>query len=151
MDTVEISMDDYLDMLDNRRGEIEPRGWTIPDAVWDYAMQVIEECGIDPEHSSPSYVVDNLAVNGDYGMVCDYGGILDAIQDERNGNAMFLYETKDGGSVIDADEAEERYENARDEWLENNLVDEDTDEDEAFEKTDEYLELCKEIGVCYSL
>jgi hypothetical protein len=149
--TVEIDMDDYIGMLENRRQEVEPRGWTIPDAVWDYAMETIEECGVDPEHSSPSYIVDNLAVNGDYGEVSEYGGLLDAISDVHRGRAMFLYETCDGGKVIDEDEAQSRYEDARDEWLDNAELDEDADEDEEFKKTYAYKELCGEIGVCYSL
>lgn len=149
--TVEISMDDYISMLEDRRQEVEPRGWTIPDAVWDYAMETIEECGVDPDNSSPSYIVDNLAVNGDYGEVSEYGGLLDAISDTKRGNALFLYETEDGGSVISADDAQARYDDAKDEWLESVELDEDADEDEEFEKTDEYKALCGEIGVCYSL
>jgi hypothetical protein len=149
--TVEIDMDDYLDMLVDRRHEVEPRGWTVPDAVWDYAMETIEECGVSPEHSSPSYVVDNLAVNGDYGEVSNYNGLLDAISDTEQGNALFLYETQDGGSVISPEDAQTRYDDAKDEWLESAQLDEDADEDEEFEKTDEYKELCGEIGICYSL
>lgn len=151
METVGISIDVYIGMLEDRRREVEPRGWTIPDAVWDYAMEMVKECGIDPAHSDPSVVVDNLAVNGDYSEVSDYGGLLDAIQDERRGRAMFLYETEDGGNVLSADEAEERYNTALDEWRGTAEVDEDADEDEEFSKTDEYEELCGSIGVCYSL
>jgi hypothetical protein len=151
MTTVEISMYDYLEMLNNRRQEIEPRGWTVPDAVWDYAMEIIEECGVDPENSSPSYVVDNLAVNGDYGEVSNYGGLLDAISDVHRGRAMFLYEIEDGGKILDEDEAQQRYDDARDEWLDTVELDEDADEDDAFMETDEYKALCEEIGVCHSL
>ena len=149
--TVEISMDDYISMLEDRRQEVEPRGWAIPDAVWDYAIEAIEDCGVDPEHSSPSYIVDNLAVNGDYGEVSNYGGLLDAISDAERGRALFLYEIEDGGSVISPEDAQTRHDDARDEWLETVQLDEDADEDEEFCKTDAYKDLCAEIGVCYSL
>ncbi|MCD8208616.1 MAG: hypothetical protein LUD72_11815 [Bacteroidales bacterium] len=72
--TVTITMDDYIKLLNARRAEVEPRGWTIPDCVWNYFIEIIEDCGTgdNPQHNSPSYVVDNIAVNGDYGNFDNY-------------------------------------------------------------------------------
>lgn len=69
MDKIRIEMDieDYLDLLrDRKRQCVEDFGWSIPECVWNYALEVIEDCGIDPENASPRYVVDNIIVNGDY-------------------------------------------------------------------------------------
>lgn len=64
---IEIDIQDYIEMLNDRRYFIEKNhNWTIPDIVWDYFINSLEE-GIIPYNTSPSYVVDNIAVNGDYG------------------------------------------------------------------------------------
>ena len=72
--TVEITMDTWISLLEDRREEIRPRGWTIPDCVWNYAIELFEECGApgDPKICDPAYIVDNLAVNSDYGTFDDY-------------------------------------------------------------------------------
>lgn len=72
--TVEITMSTWLSLLEDRREVISPRGWTIPDCVWNYAVEILEDCGpsSDPAKNAPSYLVDNLAVNGDYGSFDDY-------------------------------------------------------------------------------
>jgi hypothetical protein len=77
-------------------------GWKIPDEVWDHAIGIIEDgCGINPEHVSPKYFVDNLAVNGDYGSVEEYldmdgygGGNenIDEFIERTGGQVMFLYD-----------------------------------------------------------
>lgn len=66
--TVEITMDTWLSLLENRRGLISPRGWTIPDCVWDYAVECLKDCGPspDPAKNDPSYLVDNIAVNSEF-------------------------------------------------------------------------------------
>ena len=64
---IEIEMDVYIDLLEQRRANIRDWwSWTIPDCIWDYAMELISESGVDPEYSAPSYIVDNLAVNSDW-------------------------------------------------------------------------------------
>ena len=64
---VEIDMDVYIDLLEQRRKDVEKWwSWTIPDCIWDYAITFIEECGVSREYSAPSYIVDNLAVNTDW-------------------------------------------------------------------------------------
>lgn len=66
--TITISMDLYVEILEQRRKNIEEWWqWRIPDIVWDYFIALIEDCGINPANSDPKYVVDNIAVNGSYG------------------------------------------------------------------------------------
>ena len=75
MNTIEILMDDYISMLEDRKEFVEEKfGWRVmPDCVWNYLVQLIEDCGIGkPEHASPSYVVDNAVVNGDWGDFDEY-------------------------------------------------------------------------------
>ena len=73
MKTIEISMDAYIEALELRKDYIEKfYNWVIPDCIWDYAKEIIKKTGINSEHSEPSYVVDNIAINGDYGSFDDY-------------------------------------------------------------------------------
>ncbi len=73
---VKITADDYKNLLDKRRANIEKWfNWVIPDLVWDYFMEYIDDGCMeyaDPEHTTPNYVVDNLAVNGSYGDFDNY-------------------------------------------------------------------------------
>lgn len=66
--TVKITMGTWISLLEERREEIRPRGWTIPDCVWNYAVEILEDCGPspDPAKNAPSYLVDNIALNGDF-------------------------------------------------------------------------------------
>lgn len=66
--TVEITMDTWISLLEERREEIRPRGWTIPDCVWDYAVECLKDCGPspDPAKNDPSCLVDNIAVNSEF-------------------------------------------------------------------------------------
>ena len=72
--TVEITMSTWLSLLGGRRELISPRGWTIPDCVWNYAVEFLKDCGPspDPAKNDPSYLVDNIAINGEYGSFDDY-------------------------------------------------------------------------------
>ena len=72
--TVEITRDTWLSLLEDRRKLISPRGWTIPDCVWNYAVECLKDCGPfpDPAKNDPSYLVDNIAVNGNYRSFDDY-------------------------------------------------------------------------------
>lgn len=63
---IEMDMEVYLDLLEQRRANVRDWwSWTIPDCIWDYTMELISECGVAPEYSAPSYIVDNLAVNSE--------------------------------------------------------------------------------------
>ena len=72
--TVEITMGTWISLLEERREEIRPRGWTIPDCVWNYVVGLFEECGApgDPEICAPDFFVDNLAINSSFGTFDDY-------------------------------------------------------------------------------
>lgn len=69
MTTIEIDVEEYIEMLEARRKYVTSNyGWgDMPDCLWDYAMDVFRDCGVDPKKSSPKYIVDNMLVNGDYG------------------------------------------------------------------------------------
>lgn len=63
MDKVLIDFDVYMELLDERRNEF----WvSIPDCVWDYAMEYLKECIQYVRDTDPKYIVDNLAVNGSW-------------------------------------------------------------------------------------
>lgn len=68
MQFVEILMDDYIQLLEERFEVCEARGW-VGDAqreLFPQVLDLISEVGVDPEKSSPSYVVDNYCVNGEF-------------------------------------------------------------------------------------
>lgn len=69
MTTIEIDVETYINMLEERRHFVTTNyGWgDMPDCLWNYAMDIFRECGVSPDKSDPSYVVDNMLVNGDYG------------------------------------------------------------------------------------
>ena len=69
MAEVLISWDVFQELLEQRRRNVEEWwSWTIEDCVWDYAMEILEDLGglQDPELNSPSYIVDNIAVNSEW-------------------------------------------------------------------------------------
>lgn len=69
---IEIDIDTYIDMLEERKNNVEQWfGWTIPDIVWKYFLELLQE-GCIPFNSDPHNVIDNLAVNGDYGNFDEY-------------------------------------------------------------------------------
>lgn len=60
---------EFEDMLDARRNNVRDWwSWDIPDCIWDYAMETLEESdGLSrPDLNHPSYIVDNIAVNGSW-------------------------------------------------------------------------------------
>lgn len=70
--TIEIDLDDYIDMLEMRKAEVaEYHNWTIPDGVWAYFLELLEDCGISGDNR-PAHVIDNIAVNGSYGPIENY-------------------------------------------------------------------------------
>lgn len=63
------SWDNFKTLLNERRNNVwDWWGWEIPDCIWDYATELLEESdGLsDPELNYPSYIVDNIAVNGSW-------------------------------------------------------------------------------------
>lgn len=56
--------------LEERRYQIEDNfGWDIPELVWDDFIEFVDSLG--ELHGSPSEIVDNIAVNGDYEDIYD--------------------------------------------------------------------------------
>ena len=69
---IEIDINDYINLLDERRNFVsEHYGWQIPDCLWEYFCEIVEECGVYG-NTNPSYVVDNVIVNGDFGLFDEY-------------------------------------------------------------------------------
>lgn len=69
MDTIEMDMDVFLDILDVVRKDREDR-FPIPDEVYDYLRDTIEDCGIT--NANPMAIIDNVSVNGDYCTLDEY-------------------------------------------------------------------------------
>lgn len=61
-----IDWETFEDLLCTRRND----WWEqeIPDCIWEYAMVLLKESdGLrNPEHNCPSYIVDNMAINGSW-------------------------------------------------------------------------------------
>ena len=68
MKYVEILMDDYIQLLEDRFEVCEARGWVGNAAriLFPQILDLISEVGVDPENSSPSIVVDNYCINGEF-------------------------------------------------------------------------------------
>jgi hypothetical protein len=62
---IEMNFDVFYDLCFFRRDE-----WPaacIPDCIFDYAMELLEETGgLSPEYNDPRYIVDNLAANAEW-------------------------------------------------------------------------------------
>lgn len=140
--TIEMDVVDYIDLLDQRRAEVEKNfGWTIPDGVYDYFCEMLEDgCGINPDNANPRYVIDNMVVNGDYGPIENYG-LLDEFLDHAR--EKFAEEYADGN--YDICELNDFIEENKEELIDGSGI-----RDELFftydDKDSEYG-----IGVCYSL
>ena len=65
---IQISFDYYKELLEDRFEVCEKRGWVGEAAreLFPLILDLIEEVGVDPEKSDPSYVIDNYCVNGDF-------------------------------------------------------------------------------------
>jgi len=140
--TIEMTVDDYICLLDERRANVEEWWkWTIPDGVYNWFIQSLEDgCGIDPEHASPKYVIDNMAVNGDYTVIenCSDFDKVFSLAVEKLGDANSPENGDDAAEVLNA-------------YIQDNL-DELLNEAEVsyfFTYDDEDSTLGK--GICYSL
>ena len=74
MEDIKISVDveTYIQILEARKAQIEKNfGWTIPPIVWYHFLEMLRE-GCVPNDTNPQVVVDNIAVNGDFGYIEDY-------------------------------------------------------------------------------
>lgn len=98
MQTVEIDVDYYIELLENRREFCKQRlGWDCPDCVWDCLVQSIKDSGISKDYSHPKYVVDNLLINADY-------GDFDSYKKENETDEEFIKRVEDDVMAIFPDE-----------------------------------------------
>jgi len=99
MKTIEIDVETYIDMLEDRRNFVtEKFNWrNMPDCLWDYFMDLIRDYGVNPNLSSPSYVVDNAIVNGDWGDFDEY-------KEEGETDEDFIEKVSDEVMFIDENE-----------------------------------------------
>ena len=66
MVTMEVDDGTFRDMLWERIGQFPPSQNCYPDWVWDALFDDLEDMGwLKPEYNYPSYIIDNLAVNGE--------------------------------------------------------------------------------------
>lgn len=93
---IQISTDYYLDLLRDRFEVCKDRGWVgdAAEALFDQMLDLIDEVGVAPENSDPSYVVDNYCVNGEFISREDFEENLDWYSsyedwDEVRDNALF--------------------------------------------------------------
>jgi hypothetical protein len=143
MNTVEIATDDYITILEDRREFIKKNyDWNIPDPIWEFVIEMIEDGTFcpKPEHASPSYVVDNIAVNGDYGVIEDFG-VLDSLTEYAKEEYLAIY-----GKYLTEDELKEYVNDTVGVWME--WVN-DNDKEMMFAYLED--ESNYGIGVCYSL
>jgi hypothetical protein len=69
--TIELELEDYIDMLENKRAERAALlDMTIPNSVWNGFIEMLGY-GMVPENADPTYIVDNMSVNGDYMVIED--------------------------------------------------------------------------------
>lgn len=84
--TVEISEDDFIDMLWERvRNDYNDY---YEDEVWESCFDELSASGwLDPQHNTPSYIVDNIAVNGEIvakeDLPSEYGKSFEEMNDDE--------------------------------------------------------------------
>jgi len=70
--TITVDLDEYVETLnDFRSARAELMNWHIPNYVWDYFVESLEN-GITYRDMSAMYLIDNMAVNGSYGSIEEY-------------------------------------------------------------------------------
>ena len=64
---IQVSSEFVIDALQARYDEVENLwGCDASAALWEQALQLVEECGLGENVTSPSIYVDNYLVNGDF-------------------------------------------------------------------------------------
>ena len=64
---INVSVEFVIDALQARFDEVSHRWSCAPsEALWEQALQLVEECGMGENVTSPSIFVDNYLVNGDF-------------------------------------------------------------------------------------
>lgn len=68
MEYVEIPMDVYLGLLEDRLEVCAARGWAgrAQRSLFHQLLELIEDSGIARENADPAYLIDNYCVNGEF-------------------------------------------------------------------------------------
>ena len=65
--TFEVSIDFIIDALQSRYDNVKDLwGGEASKQLWEQALQMVEECGIGDNVTSPSIFVDNYLINGEF-------------------------------------------------------------------------------------
>lgn len=101
MVTIELDDGTFRDMLWERINNFYPAQNCYPDWVWEGLFDDLEEWGwLKPEYNYPSYIVDNLAVNGEIKPVSeieseyDFGGL--SVEEWADENGYRIIPDPDG-------------------------------------------------------
>ena len=90
--TVKIREDDFIDLLWERVSNSSFNGYD--DDFWDVTFDWLSQAGwLEPQYNYPSYIVDNIAVNGDIVDKSEQDLTEDEIQ-QMIDDGDILYETK---------------------------------------------------------
>lgn len=100
----QMAWESFETLLEERRNNTRDWwSWEIPDCIWEFAVEILRESdGLsDPGLNYPSYIVDNIAVNGSWEDFDDlrrfydnYRGMNDdqiADELEQTGNAIAVF------------------------------------------------------------
>ena len=64
---IQVPTDFVIDALQARYDAVENRwGNEASEALWSQVLQLVEECGLSEDVTSPSLYVDNYLINGDF-------------------------------------------------------------------------------------
>lgn len=103
----QMSWENFETLLEERRDNVRDWWeWDIPDMVWEYALELLRECdGLsDPELNCPSYIVDNIAVNGSWETFDDIRLSYDEYRDLDDDQIADELEQKGDAIAIFSDE-----------------------------------------------
>lgn len=92
--TVEVDEDVFIDLIWNR---IDNTKWgdNYSEDFWTEVIEYLSEIGwMDSRYNNPSYIVDNIAINGEICKIDECADNYDAINDEYNGDVEAWAEDK---------------------------------------------------------
>lgn len=96
METVTIDADCFIEMLWNRVREFYPaRGYD--NDFWTECFEYLKEVGFlrdDIQHNTPSYIVDNIAINGAIYPIDECAENYKEIEEDYNGSVEDWYTDK---------------------------------------------------------
>ncbi len=84
--TVEIDEDVFIDLLWQRVNDFRPAE-AYDEDFWTEVFDYLSESGwLKSQYNNPSYIVDNIAVNGDICAIDDCAEYYDEINDDYDGD-----------------------------------------------------------------